>query len=510
MSKPIATRTVAEVRHDPAIASHLNDLTGLPEDAIRARLLAAHGSKQVRKLFAEEWPWSASALGGRTAAHARDYELNEEIRWVTKASQVLVSRRLNDAPGNMLLRNLFEDCWPDEDAAQPRRSPRRTEPPGVRESAPPIVQPPLVGEDADEPGIEEENTEAESITHPYDPNRIRVKLWTPTVDLVLRRIEEHAIDLAPDFQREAGIWKDEMQSRLIESLLIRIPLPSFYFDGENEDRMLVIDGIQRLTALRRFVAAREFPLRRLEYLGADLEGKRFDELPRPLQRRIEETMLTVHVIDRGTPEEAKLNIFKRLNKGGEPLRMQEIRHAMAGPGPVRGFLRDLADLPSFKTATRDKFYDRRMTDRECALRFCAFVMTAYSADNLDTFLSQAMRSINAMSDDDRATLRARFDRALRAAHAVLGVEAFRKPRKGGRGAPVNKALFEAWTVAFNSRSDEQIALLVERRDMVAVRFVALATENRDFVNAITQSTGDPKNVRLRFSAIDDLLRAVTS
>jgi Protein of unknown function DUF262 len=250
--------------------------------------------------------------------------------------------------------------------------------------------------------IAEEDTSAERITRPFDPNQIRVKLWTPTVDLVLRRLQQGEIDLAPDFQRAAGIWKDKAQSQLIESLLIRIPLPAFYVDSSNEDCLVVVDGIQRLTALKRFVLDGELSLEGLEYL-TELTNKRFKELSRPLQRRIEETMLTVYLIDKGTPDEAKLNIFKRLNTGGAS-RSRPRRSAM-NPGPARGFLRELAESPEFRSATQGKFNDRRMTDRECALRYCAFVLTApdsYPADgDLGSFLHDAMKAINAQTDRKR-------------------------------------------------------------------------------------------------------------
>jgi hypothetical protein len=360
--------------------------------------------------------------------------------------------------------------------------------------------------------VEEEDTSGERITRPFDPNQIRVKLWTPTVDLVLRRVKQGEIDLAPDFQRAAGIWKERAQSQLIESLLIRIPLPAFYVDGGNEDCLIVVDGIQRLTALKRFVVDTTLELRGLEYL-TELEGKRFVDLSRPLQRRIEETMLTVYLIDKGTPEEAKLNIFKRLNTGGEPLTSQEIRHAM-NPGPVRDFLRTLAQSPAFLAATQRKFSDQRMTDRECALRFCAFALTApdkYTAHgDLDTFLHGAMKAINAQTERKRRGLAERFERAMAAAERILGDQAFRKPPRSGRKAPVNKALFEVWALGFDSRTDDEIERLEKRRTTLQKRFAKLFDENRDFEKALSQGTGDPAKVRLRFSAIHKLLGEVAT
>jgi hypothetical protein len=99
------------------------------------------------------------------------------------------------------------------------------------------------------------------------------------MDLLLNRIRHNELDLAPDFQRKAGIWKEDARSRLIESMLIRIPLPAFYMDATNEDSWLVVDGLQRLTTLKQFVIDKSLTLKGLDFLKF-LEGKAYDELSR--------------------------------------------------------------------------------------------------------------------------------------------------------------------------------------------------------------------------------------
>src|SRR5712691_1016945 len=81
---------------------------------------------------------------------------------------------------------------------------------------------------ADPDGAELELESSEAITEPFDPAQIRVNMWAPTIDLLMTRIREGEIDLVPEFQRQGGLWSDPGQSRLIESILIRIPLPVFY------------------------------------------------------------------------------------------------------------------------------------------------------------------------------------------------------------------------------------------------------------------------------------------
>jgi len=105
-------------------------------------------------------------------------------------------------------------------------------------------------------GVELEIPE-QAIREPFDPEKIDVTTRNPTVDLLLSRVRRDVLDLQPEFQRLAGIWTPQAQSRLIESMLLRIPLPTFYAaeSVESAERWVIVDGIQRLTTIARFVAA---------------------------------------------------------------------------------------------------------------------------------------------------------------------------------------------------------------------------------------------------------------
>jgi Protein of unknown function DUF262 len=355
--------------------------------------------------------------------------------------------------------------------------------------------------------------EDESIIQPFDPELIRVETRSMTVDLLLQRIKYEELDLAPDFQRKGGIWNDRTKSRLIESILIRIPLPAFYLDATDEDKWIVIDGLQRLTTLKMFISDLSLKLCGLEFL-VQLDGKTFDELPRNLQRRIVETQVTVYLIEKGTPSEVKFNIFKRINTGGLPLSLQEIRHAL-NQGKSTKFLEELSGFTEFKQATDGSISSKRMEDREFILRFVAFAIYPYyeyKSKEFDSFLSDVMASINIMDEQNLEDLKQKFRKAMTTAYAIFGNDAFRKRYKLDAGrSPVNKALFESWSVNFINLNDEQIQILIERKDQLKDKFIEMMNDlERDprFDAAISQGTGDPNKVKRRFSAIEELIQEV--
>ncbi len=355
--------------------------------------------------------------------------------------------------------------------------------------------------------------EDESIIQPFDPELIRVETRPMTIDLLLQRINYKELDLTPDFQRKDGIWNPRTKSRLIESILIRIPLPAFYMDATDEDKWVVIDGLQRLTTLKMFVNDQSLKLSDLEFL-THLEGKTFNDLPRNLQRRIIETQVTTYLIEKGTPAAVKFNIFKRINTGGLPLSLQEIRHAL-NIGKSTRLLEELSKLPEFKDATAESVASNRMADREFVLRFLAFVIhpyNEYKATEFDSFLSDVMEEINGMNEADINDLKQKFSRAMKAAHQIFDNDAFRKRYSSEASRSlVNKALFESWAVNLSRLNDEQIQRLVARKEQLKASFIRLMNEEAPdteprFEASISQGTGDTRKVKRRFSAIEKIIQ----
>jgi hypothetical protein len=377
----------------------------------------------------------------------------------------------------------------------------------------------LTGEDNDSLDVEpeldasEEKAVGQLITEPFDPTQIRIETKQLSLDSLISRMHNNEIILQPEFQRNE-VWKRGAQSRLIESLLIRIPIPAFYMDATNDEKWLVVDGQQRLSTLRQFVIDKSdnrLRLTGLEFLERELDGKTFDELERPLQRRIKETNVTVYLIEKGTPGEVKLNVFKRINTGGLPLSAQEIRHALNG-SKVNGMLKDLANSPEFLKATGESIRAKRMADREFVVRFFAFLLKRpedYAERDFDFFLSNTMKRINDALDEEREEWRERFLRAMSRCADALGRYAFRKRitfEHSERLLPVNKALFETWSVNLEALSDDEFRTFRERSTLMWEKFALLLDQRHPFYQAISQGTGDANRVKLRFSAIRQLIQ----
>lgn len=271
----------------------------------------------------------------------------------------------------------------------------------------------------------------------------------------------------------------------------------------------VVDGLQRLTTIHDFLSDK-FPLFGLEYLN-QLEGMCFSKLPRSMQRRIEETSLVLNIIQPGTPDEVMINIFKRLNTGGLPLTGQEVRNALY-KGPVRQFLADMVATEEFQRATDGRVSDDRMDAQECVLRFAAFHLNdwrRYDRNDLDAYLSEAMRQLNSVGEPKLDEIRATFFVAMNNAYKIFGRDAFRKRyAEDDSRKPVSKALFEAWSVNLAGLSQNEVGVLLDRRDAVRSAFRNLMRSDSFFDVSISSSTGTVQRVHKRFSAIEDLVRQV--
>lgn len=378
---------------------------------------------------------------------------------------------------------------------------------------------------ADEALEDEDKSSTDLALKPWDPKDIRITTKTFTIREIYTQITsvDKELDLAPDFQR-SFVWGDKQQIRLIESILLGIPLPAFYFNQDNSGAHQVIDGVQRLTTIEHFMSDRlELKDVYLEYL-LPLKGQKFSTLEPATKRRFAGTQIVAHVIEPQTPDDVKYDIFNRVNTGGSPLVAQEIRHCMSKTSS-REFLRSLVESTSFDQAMGKTFWstassgelvrdNKRMSDREMALRFCTFYTVSleeYSrAASLDAFLLRFTRLIDQQSEQpstniNLSKLKATFEQAMQNCHAILGRGAFRRwPLDASRRGPLNRAIFESQAIAL---ADYSLADLIPHKDAIQ-RTLRNLFDNPSYDNAVRFGTGSYLNVERRLSMPRDALARI--
>ena len=336
--------------------------------------------------------------------------------------------------------------------------------------------------------------------YPLDTMLIRSE--SRTIHDVLRRIAQEQFIMDPDFQRDF-IWPADKQSRLIESVLMRIPLPVFYV-AENEDgRMVVVDGLQRLSTFRNFVndgLRLRLPDRR------DLNGKQFTDLESKFKNRIEDCNLTLYVIDSKAPERARLDIFDRVNSG-VPLSRQQMRNCLY-MGQATRLLKEEAERPLFQEATGGSLNRAQMRDREFINRFCGFQLLSpndYRGD-MDLFLSETLKRMNALEPGELVALSAQLRTGLTNNRNLFGRYAFRKHTSAqeGRRGFVNASLWDVMSTGLAVYDED---LVKECKPSLLSGFYRLL-EEIDFNDAITLGTNQANRVRRRFEMANQMFREV--
>ena len=323
---------------------------------------------------------------------------------------------------------------------------------------------------------------------PIDELLIRHEIRT--IHDVIQQIGQNTYIMDPDFQRDF-IWPEPRQSKLIESVIMRLPLPAFYLAEDSMGRRVVVDGLQRLSTLRRFV---EDALRLRLPDRKELHGRRFSDLPPKLQNRVEDCNLILYVIDSKTPEDARLDVFERVNSG-EPLARQQMRNSLF-MGKATRFLREESRTEIFLNATGGSLDTRKMRDRELVNRFCAFQtleVDGYRGD-MDGFLAECLRRMNGMPDGDLASLSRTFRRGLANNVVVFGRDAFSRQAPGqGRRGILNAPFRAVMSTGLCRYGEEPVRACAARLRAAVSRLL----DDEEFNVSITRSPNDTGKVRHR-------------
>lgn len=356
------------------------------------------------------------------------------------------------------------------------------------------------------------------VDKPYNPDKIRVESKNFSLRQIYDMIKMGDLNLHPDFQRNL-VWDNFRKSRLIESILLRIPLPMFYFSQDDDGVLSVVDGLQRLSAIYEFMEDR-LVLKDLEYLdncnNKTYSGKE-NRIDDKYVRWFNMTQIVVNVIDPQSPSKVKFDIFRRINTGGRPLNAQELRNCLAGNG-LRTTLKKMVDLKSFKEATSKSIKDTRMDAQELALRFIYFYRLIYKeklgvtfySGNMDDELDNLVDEIGKDEAKDLDVYVKAFDKAMASAEWLFGKHAFRKVHKdtlpeSGKSV-INKALFVSMSVLLSRKKAEAVRCLP--------RYAKIASlgkemdENAEYRYYMSYGTNGKKNIECAFKVAEKLLKDI--
>lgn len=348
--------------------------------------------------------------------------------------------------------------------------------------------------------------------YPMDNIRIEKRFYS-VFELKRRYDGGNKVVLDSDFQRET-VWKETQKAELIESVLMGLPIPVFYFNEDKYGHLIVIDGRQRLTALFEFLDD-GFGLRRLKIMP-ELKGKRFSELSNVHKAKIEDYQIQANVIQPPTPDRIMFDIFERVNRAGTKLNQQEMRNALYQGNATR-LLKKLAESEEFELATGKALKsDTRMKGKHFLNRFLAFYLyfngklqdtegKAYKyRGDIDELLGLTLEYINELPQKKIDRLERITKEALKKSYYYLGGDAFR--RQGGeKRAPINMNLFESivYAMTFVSGID------AGRREIVK-KYIGQMLESDSFLGSIGNHRDGVKKVTERFKMAGEIRKVLNT
>ena len=315
-----------------------------------------------------------------------------------------------------------------------------------------------------------------------------------------RRYTRHDITLKPFYQRSGDVWQRPKKSKLIESILRNIPIPSIYFAETSDNRWEVVDGQQRLIAFFEYLQDK-YSLAGLPVL-VNLNNQYFSELGK-YQRKIEDYQLHIFIIKKESHPDIRFDIFERINAGATQLNAQEIRNSIYR-GHRIDFLKKLAKNSNFKKVTMGKVQTSRLKDEEAVLRFLAFYCKGYKQyfGNLNAFLNQTMDDFDGLIKD-RITTEKLFSETMATIYSVFGEQAFIK--KVIQRRKMNISLFDILSYSFATADRKKIE--ENKCDILKALEILLETDAA-FNKAVTSNTLTTSNVEYRFEKWLEVLKKI--
>ena len=376
--------------------------------------------------------------------------------------------------------------------------------------------PPATAEESDsahaptEDQLEPENGDEVPIVKPDDhPVTTRICDWPITA--LTGMLDRGQLDLQPQFQREY-VWalRPELPSRLIESLLLKIPIPPIYFGNVPGGRLEVIDGQQRLTTLVKFVR-NEFSLCKLQRMNS-LNGKFFKDLSSEQQEKILREPIRSIEIDAAGNTELRYEVFERLNRGSMALNEQELRNCVYR-GPFNQQLAELEKDLTWRKVKGGSNPEPRFKEREIILRFFAFAnrLPQYTG-NLKAFLNDYMGHY---SPRDEGALRGHatlFRQTIQNIYAVFGANSARlyelnntRSNNGGWDSKFSVTALDIQSAALMNRPPAKVQQAAEQ--IRELYLFTMLTDN-EIQDSISRRTGSTAQTKIRFTKFRGLVDAI--
>lgn len=310
----------------------------------------------------------------------------------------------------------------------------------------------------DEPIIEDTNNEDTNISKKN--KETRKQIVTQKMDIFIPSLKDmitnEVINLSPIFQRR-NRWNRNQQSKLIESIIMAVPIPPVFLAEEELSYYSVMDGKQRLTAIEDYLDDK-YALNGLES-WSELNGKKFSQLDSEVKGAITRRMISAIVILKESNLDIKFDVFERINTGGEHLNFQEIRNCIY-QGKLNDTLVDLSEniffrkclnLPeSYEELSKIKIY-QQMEDVQLVLRF--FLIHDYKkmTGNLKSSLNKYMENNKNITESELESNKRLFNETIEKVYEVYGNESFRKwePQNNQWSSKISAPFYDAVMYGFS-------------------------------------------------------------
>lgn len=362
-----------------------------------------------------------------------------------------------------------------------------------------------------------EDLEGDIELEDYKELKVLSRDWT--VQTIVSQVEQDNIDLDPEFQRR-NVWRDERRSRLVESLILSVPVPEIVLAESRDEgkKYIVIDGKQRLLTVAGFLNPDKTPswetprLIGLKILE-ELNGKSFadfqKELPlKKFQSALENADMRCTIVSSPHGDDALYDIFNRLNTSSVPLSSQELRQALF-KGDFSKFLLNATDgqTPNLHEVLGTDGADHRMRDAEILLRFIAIKMFPEKyRGNVKKFLDTAMKNINSQWNTCKPEVYAlvtRMEAGIKTLIELFGTEHVGRKFKGGEWeGQFNKVLFEVELYFLAEISKQKLSQAGKAKFLK--KFKELFDDD-EFVSSVESTTKSVANYKIRFDRFSSLV-----